>query len=197
MPDPMQTDPYDDAPPEILCKYPALPRWLGRRLLRPGEEIAWVRGPRLNPWWERYATHPALFLAALALGAACLAAGRLLAGSWSQITPLPVLAAGTLAVGSIFVLGISAGYFTRLVVTNLRVVMLQGYETRRSWSLDELPRSLIRYGRRDGGRRSRAVDLEALQTMLGDATDQYTESKTILAFAKQLDQIKTRKDGHP
>jgi len=40
--------------------------------------------------------------------------------------------------------GIANGYFTRLVVTNYRLLILQGYEVCRSWSIHHLPRSLIR-----------------------------------------------------
>src|SRR6266571_9210112 len=110
-----ETDPFANPMARVLRLYPPLPAWLARHLLRAGEHVTWVRGPRWNPWWERYVTHPALFLFALALGTACLGAGRLDAGSWSEIEPLLALAAGGIVLGSILVLGISAGYFTRLV----------------------------------------------------------------------------------
>jgi hypothetical protein len=190
-------DPLSVPAPNILHPYAALPPWLVRRLLRAGEEITWVHGPRLNPWWERYITHPALFLVALALGAACLGVGRLCVRSWSEIPSLAALAGGGIVLGSVFVLGIAAGYFTRLVVTNFRIVILQGYEVCRSWSMDDLPPSLIRYRMRAGEKESRTVDLEALQTVLGGSSDQFAESKTILAFGKHLDQIKARDKGRP
>jgi hypothetical protein len=196
-PDHFQANPFDDPLPQVLRACPPLPVWLERRLLGEDEQITWVRGPRLNPSWERYATHPALFLFALVLGAAWVAAGRLAAGSWSDMSPLLFLVAGVLVVGSIFVLGISAGYFTRLVVTNLRIVLLQGYEVCRIWSLDDLPPSLIRYGRRGGEGEGRSVDLEALQTMLGGSPDQFIESKTLRAFGKKLDGIIAREKRYP
>jgi hypothetical protein len=197
MSDFFQSNPIDGPPPKTFCLYPELPAWLARRLLRADEQITWVRGPWWNPWWERYVTHPALFLLALALGAACLWAGRLSAQSWSKMPPLPAVAAAAIVLGAIFVIGISAGYFTRLVVTNCRVVILQGYEVYRSWSLDDLPLSLIRYARRRGEEASRTVDLDALQTLLGSASEQFAGSKTILSFGKQLDRIKAREDGRP
>jgi hypothetical protein len=166
-------------------------------LLRAGEQVAWVRGPGLNPPWERYVTHPALFLFALALGAVCAAAGWLSAGWQPGALPLSLLAAGGLVVGSIIVLGLSAGYFTRLVVTNLRVVILQGYEVCRSWGIDRLPRSLIRYGPRRGEEEGRAVDLDALQALLGGESDQFTGAKAVQAFGKQLDRIISRERGRP
>src|SRR5262249_19056803 len=98
--------------PNIARQYTPLPRWLERRLLDRGAELPWVRGPRLSPRWERYAPPPALFVVALAVGAACLWAGALVAGSWSEIPWPLVLAAGIIVLTSIFVLGLSAGYFT-------------------------------------------------------------------------------------
>jgi hypothetical protein len=193
----IQRDPFNVPPPIILHPYPALPAWLARRLLRVGEKITWVRGPRFNPWWEQYVTHPAMFFPALALGIVCLAVGRLTAESWSQMSPLPFLVALGIVFGAIFVLGIFAGYFTRLVVTNFRIVILQGYEVRRSWRMDDLPPSLIRYSMREGEEEGRTVDLDALQTMLGGASEQFTTSKTIRAFGKLLDRIKASEDRRP
>jgi hypothetical protein len=182
--------------PDITRPHPALPDWVARRLLGADERITWVCGPRFNPHWERYVTHPALFVGALAVGAVLLGAGRLCSESWRVMPPLAVaavVAAPILVLASVFVLGISAAYFTRLVVTNRRLVIVQGYEVCRSWGLHELPLSLVRYGprgNRDGGR---SVDLDALRTMLGGATDQFAESKTIIAFGKHLDRIKAEK----
>jgi hypothetical protein len=195
MSDRFRTDAFDAQPPDLSRQFPPLPAWLARRLLRTGERITWVVGPWFNPTWERFVTHPALFLLALALGAACLWAGWPGAGTGSDVPLLPALAAGGIVLGSIFVLGISSGYFTRLVVTNYRLVILQGYEVCRSWGLDDLPRSLVRYGRREGGVGSRTVDLDALKTMLGGPSDKFAEAKTILAFGKHLGRIKGREDG--
>src|SRR5438067_7600561 len=93
MSDPLEEDRFDFAAPNLVRQYPPLPWWLERRLLDPDEEVTWVRGPWLCPWWERYATHPLLILVALALGAACVAAGRLRVDDWSEMSPLPGLAA--------------------------------------------------------------------------------------------------------
>src|SRR5258708_1925323 len=100
MSDQFQTDAQDARRPVLSMQHPPLPPWLADRFLRAGEKITWVRGPRRNPSWERYLTHPALFLAALALGAAVLGAGRLVAGKWSEMSPLPVLTAGGIVLGS-------------------------------------------------------------------------------------------------
>ena len=188
---------FDASLPDITPPHAPLPDWVARRLLGAGDHITWVCGPRFNPRWERYVTHPALFVCALALGAVLLGVGRLIAGSWRDMPPaalVMVVAAPILVLGSVFVLGMSAAYFTRLVVTNRRLVIVQGYEVCRSWGLHELPLSLVGYGprgNRDGGR---SVDLDALQTMLGSASDQFAESKTIIAFGKHLDRIKADKD---
>jgi hypothetical protein len=195
-----QPDLLDASLPDITRPHAPLPDWVARRLLGAGEQITWVCGPRFNPRWERYVTHPALFVGSLAVGAVLLGAGRLCSESWKVMPPaavVMVVAAPALVLASVFVLGFSAAYFTRLVVTTRRLVIVQGYEVCRSWGLHELPQSLVGYGprgNRDGGR---AVDLDALQTMLGSATDQFAESKTILAFGKHLERIKAEKDRRP
>ena len=53
-------------------------------------------GPRFSPPWERVVTHPALFLVALALGAACLGVGRLTAEEGSDALAVSALAAGAI-----------------------------------------------------------------------------------------------------
>jgi hypothetical protein len=194
----LQPDVYNAPPPEVFQRRPALPDWLAQRQLHAGEVVTWVRGPRRNPGWERYATHPALFFIALAFGAAGCWAARLAVESWSKVPPPVFLTAAGLVLGAVLVLGISAGYFTRLVVTNCRVVILQGYELCRSWGLDELPPSLVRYGRRvNDEEASRTVDLDALRTLLGGTSDRFADAKTILAFGKQLERIKIRENGRP
>jgi hypothetical protein len=182
--------------PDVALHFPPLPAWLAKRSLRPGERITWVYGPWSHPSWERYITHPVLFLIALVLGSMCLGLGWLLAEVWSEALLVAALAAGASVLGSIFVLGISSGYFTRLVVTNSRIMILQGYEMCRSWRLDELPASLIRYVVPDGGAMSRSVDLDALNTMLGGSSDKVVDSKSILALGKHLDHIKARENRH-
>jgi hypothetical protein len=173
-----------------------LPPWIANRLLRKDEVVTWVVGPHFNPSWERYITHPFLFLFALALGAVCVGGGRLIGGPAAMMAP--ILLAGGIVLGSIFVLGLSNGYFTRLVVTNARLVILQGYEVCSSWRIDALPRSLLRYRRQAGGvEEVPTVDLDALKTLLGGLSDKVAESKTILTFGKRLDQIMSREKGQP
>ncbi len=175
--------------PDLIGLFQPLPGWLADRLLRPDEKVTWVRGPRFNPSWERYVTHPGLFLIALALGAICVGIGWL--GGQAEMVTLSIMAAGSLIVPTIIVLGISNGYFTRLVVTNFRLVILQGYEVCRAWDIDDLPPSFIRYGMGGGDRASRAIDLDAVKSLLGGSSQQFTDAKTILSFGKQLDRIKT------
>jgi hypothetical protein len=183
------TEPPEDGLPPIAYQFPPLPTWLARRLLRADEHITWVRGPWYQPWWERYLTNPALFLVALAIAGLVLMAGRLAAVSWDYISPLYVLAAVGILVGCVYLLALTSGFYTRLVVTNQRLLIVQGREVRRCWSIDNLPPSLVRYGRHEGGPEQRTVDLDALQTMLGSSSEQFADSKTIRAFGKRLDQI--------
>jgi hypothetical protein len=192
--DRFQSEVPDARRPDVAAGFPPLPPWLAGRLLWSGEAVTWVVGPRFSPPWERWVTHPALFLAALALGGLCLGAGWLTAEAGSEVT-VAALAAGGIVIGSVFVLGLSCGYFTRLVVTNCRLVILQGYEVCRSWGLDKLPRSLLRYRGRGQEEWARTVDLEALTTMLGGPSSRFADAKTILAFGKQLDRITHRDPG--
>lgn len=182
------TDMSDFRVPNVIDIIRPLPSWLADRLLRSNEKVAWVRGPWFNPSWERYITHPALILFVLVPGAICLGLGWL-----NQVDPGVLLFGAffyfvALGVPTIIVLGITNGYFTRLVVTNLRLVILQGYEICRSWRIDDLPPSLLRYGK-FGEEESRAIDLNAVKTMLGGSSEKFTDSKTILNFGKQLDSI--------
>ncbi len=174
--------------PDLIEPFQYLPGWLADRLLRPEEKVTWVRGPWFHPPWERYVTHPALMLVALALSGLCAGLVRLFS---KDLIDLYAAAFGCfilLIIPTIIVLGIANGYFTRLVVTNLRLVILQGYEICRSWNIDQLPRSLRRYGRL-GEQESWSIDLDALKTMLGGSSDKFTDAKTILSFGKQLDRI--------
>ncbi len=154
-----------------------------------------MRGPRFNPSWELYVTHPALLLAALVLGALCVLTTWRFVRGWSEMPPWPFMAAGSLAFAAIVVLGIASGYFTRLAATNQRLFIVQGRELCRSWTLDDLPPSMIRRRIRDDGQRDRTIDLEAVKTLLGGASDGFADAKSILAFGKQLGQIKLRDDG--
>jgi hypothetical protein len=185
----IQTDtPLSPQSPDIVGSYPPLPLWLTRRLLRRDEKVTWVRGPRFNPSWERYVTNPLLFLLAMAIGAACVGATWLINKEWCGMM---LLAAGGLLLVTIFILGIFSGYFTRLVVTNYRLVIMQGYEVVRSWSIHALPRRLIRYGIPGGPGGNQSIDLDAVKRMLGSSSDKVT-AKAILSFGKQLDQIMAR-----
>ena len=66
-----------DPPPALRASdFAPLPEWLAARLLRPDEEVTWVRGPRRCPSWERHVTHPGVVFLGLALGATFLLAGR-------------------------------------------------------------------------------------------------------------------------
>jgi hypothetical protein len=178
---------------DILMHHPPLPPWLVRRLLGRGEEVTWVYGPKANPAWERYATHPALFLAALALGGLWVGLGVLVSEE-APLLPYFALSAGGLVIASIFVLAFSSAYYTRLVVTNDRLVVLQGYEVCRSWAIDELPPSLVHYGTPGGVGASPSIDIGAVTSMLG-SSQQFTDAKTIIAFGKRLEQIRRGEDS--
>jgi hypothetical protein len=189
------TESFDPLAPNPFRQCAPLPEWLARRLLVRDETIAWVVGPRASPWWEGYVTHPFLFLIALALAAACVGAGWLAAGMRPPVPTPALVAAAALVLGSIFILGIFSGHFTRLVVTNFRLLIVQGREVRRRWRVDELPPSLTRYVRQGAGAGGRSVDLDALRSMLGDPADPASETKSILALGKKLDQIQAARDN--
>src|SRR5262245_57407206 len=95
---------------ELVRKRPPLPRWLARKVLRGNEGVTWVRGPRLQPWWERFATDPLLFVTALAIGAVIVGAGYLGAGSWKETPPACYIVAMGLFFGSIYFLAIWCAY---------------------------------------------------------------------------------------
>jgi hypothetical protein len=197
MSNPFQKDVYHE-PSEARPPHRPLPPWLAARLLRPDETVAWVRGPRFNPSWERFVTHPLLFVAGLAAAAACVVMGWLLSETWIGTMIAAALVAAGLVFGSVIVLSVACGYFTRLVVTNLRVVILQGHEVARTWGVDDLPRSLLRYRAREDGQRSPTLDLDAVKSMFaGGASDEYADSKAIMAFGKEMDRIRAREKDRP
>ena len=186
-----QRDLPDFRAPDLIELFNPLPGWLADRLLRPDEKVTWVRGPQSNPSWERYVTHPALFLVAVAIGASAVALARLFGGEGSDFPVSAFLGAGLVVVATVIVLGIANGHFTRLVVTNFRLVILQGYEICRSWDINKLPPSLLRYGKQ-GDQERWTIDLDAVKSMLGGSSDTFTDAKTILSFSKQLDRITIR-----
>jgi hypothetical protein len=197
MSDRLRSDSIHNPKADVSRDFPPLPTWIARRLLKEGEQVTWVRGPAHNPEWERYITHPLLFVVALALGVLCMVGGATSAGSVKDM-PIPAaLFAIFLVLGSVFVLGLANAHFTRLVVTNSRLVILQGYEVCRTWRVERLPRSLVRFGPSTfDGEISRTVDLEALNSILGGSTDTFASSKSILALGKHVEQITQReKDG--
>lgn len=178
---------------DVSEQFQPLPGWLAERLLRPDEMVVWVRGPSFQPFWERFVTHPGLFFLALAVGLLGGGGGVMMAeGNEPRIAGLSVFFAVALVLLSILVLGVACGYFTRLVVTNFRLVVVQGYEVCRSWGIDDLPRSMLHY--RDGEAWRPSINLDAVQTLLGGSSQQFTDAKTILTFAKQLDRIQKKRD---
>jgi hypothetical protein len=188
MSDQFQTGPFNARLADLTLPPTPLPVWIARRLLQPNERVTQVYGPKWNPSWEQYVTHPALFLAALALGAIWVWIG-LRTGTVVEMS----LIAGGIVLASVFVLGIFCGYFTRLVATNRRLIIIQGYEVCRSWHLDRLPRSMLRFTTTADGLESSEVDLNAVQTLLGSSSNQVADAQTILRFGKSLDHI-TRRD---
>jgi hypothetical protein len=62
----------------------------------------------------------------------------------------------------------------------------------KSWSIHNLPASLVRYGKRKDGRPSWSIDLDSVSTMLGTSSGQPVDKKSILVFAKQVDRIRSR-----
>jgi hypothetical protein len=191
-----QAEASRDHVPDISKQSRPLPSWLADRV-PPGEDITWVYGPRFNPSWERYVTHPGLFLGALGIGVAGWGVAWSVAWAETELLVVMALVAGILVLGSVFVLGIANGYFTRLVVTNHHLLILQGYEVCRSWSIHRLPRSLIRYVRPGDGPEKLAVDLDAVKRMLGGSSDKFAPASAILSFGKRVEQIKAREDDRP
>jgi hypothetical protein len=187
-----QDDVPDIRTADLIGQSRPMPGWLADRLLRPGEKVLWVRGPWFQPAWERVATHPGLFFLALGLGIVGGGIGVLLDRERVGIAEASVIVAVALVLATILVLGVACGYFTRLVVTNSRLLIAQGYEVVRAWNTDDLPPSMIRYG---GGKgRGPSIDLNAVQTLLGGSSDKFTDAKTILSFGKQLDRIQKKRE---
>lgn len=171
-------------------QYPPLPAFLARRLLRDDEQVTFVRGPWFAPWWERHVTHISFILVAGLLAVAVIAAGIQYAGSLKEMPILPGVIALGLIFGSIGVTAFFCGLFTRLIVTDRRLILIQGYDVCRVWNIDDLPRRLLRYARRGGEERA-MIDIDALQTMItASVTEKFSEAKTLMKFGKQLDQIR-------
>jgi hypothetical protein len=193
-----QTERTDRPVPDVSWAGPALPDWLRERHLDHNEKVAWVYGPASNPSWERYVTHPALLLYTLAVGLVVVAGATLARGSWTEGVTVVAFLCFLLVIASIFVLAVFNGHFTRLVVTDRRLMILQGYEIVSSWKMNELPATLLRYTRRDGERASPSIDLDAVKNMLGGGATGIVEAKSILAFGKTLNQaLKKGSVEHP
>jgi hypothetical protein len=176
-------------------KAPALtlPAWLARRILAPNETVALVRGPTSNWFLEPYLTHPGLFLVALVPAGISLGIGRSLVNSWKELPPLAGVIAVLFVFGSIIFLASLAGYFTRLVITDQRLIIVQGREVRSSRSVNELPPILLRRNfDRDGHERAPTIDLNAVNTMLG--VDGFVDSNTILTLGKKIDKMREARE---
>jgi len=190
MADEIQQQPSEPAHTDVSLPAPYFPSWLMKRFLREDEGIEWVYGPALKPWWERYACHPVFIATAVVVAALWLAMGWVKAGDFAKLSIIPVLGPAALVVGSIFIVGASCGYFTRLVITNHRLLIVQGYELCRQWRVDDLPPWLIRYRRLPGADVTKTVDLDALRTMIGSSSANVADAKTILALGKHLANIR-------
>jgi hypothetical protein len=170
---------------------PLMPGWLARSLLERGEVATWVRGPGSCPWWEPYLTHPLACLVGIPVGAACLTVGRLAVPDWSQLPPAAAVSAILTFFVPLMVVAFLTGHFTRLVVTDRRLLIIQGQTVIRSWGIRQLPRSLVKYVRREGEDEAPTIDLDSLQKMLGGKSDGIVDSNTIMSLGKKLDRFKT------
>lgn len=191
--DDRRRDDRDDRPRRPADKG-VMPAWLAARLLRDGEKVESVRGPRFNPPWEPFVVHPATVLLGVVLAGGAIAAAYLASGGDGPLLFAAAAFALVSAFGGLAVVAFAAGFFTRLIVTDRRVMIVQGIEIRKTWRLEDLPRSLVRQTRGDDGELSRTVDMEKLQTMMGGASDgSFAEAKSIWALGKEIDRIK--RDG--
>jgi hypothetical protein len=187
------SDEFDSDERDVGLPYRPLPWWLADRLLRDDEKVSWVYGPRFNPSWERFVTHAALVLVPLPFVAVACGLAVLANAPVAAVGAVGVVATVILMTLVIIVLGLANGYFTRLVVTDRRLFIAQGYEAYRSWDLEDLPPALIRYSGRGTNLESRTIDLNAIKSMLGGSSDKFTEAKSILSFAKQIGQMRDRR----
>jgi hypothetical protein len=175
--------------PPPLDPGPPLPQWLGSLFLRPQETVTMVRGPRWSPSIEPFLTHPLTIVVALVIGAGLVWLALLIQH------PAPFFSGLGLGLGTLFVVGFSAGHFTRLVVTNQRLFIVQGREMVRQWRADQLPHHLRRYERRDDGREEApTIDLGEVTKMLGTSSDGFADANTILQLGKKIDSFKERPD---
>lgn len=203
--DPPPTDPNDqnvsttpgkDHNVDVARAFNPLPAYVKRQLPGKDEEVIWVRGPRLgNPVWEPFVTNPLLFVVGVAIGALCIYLGSLGEGSGKQF---PV-SFGVGAVVSFFLpillLAFFNGYFTRLVVTDSGVYIIQGSTICRNWELEYLPRSLVRFERRgEDDPIGKTVDVDAMKTMLNSSEGHFTDAKTIKDFGKRLERLRRAED---
>ncbi len=172
------------------------PKWLASHLLRGDEEILWSTGPRHTPAIEPFLTHWLFVVVGVMLAVGTLFLGRMLVPGWSKLPMWAGFTAIFLVFGSVFLVGVANGYFTRLVATNKRVFIVQGQAICRSWGLNALPRSLVQYRINEHGEEERTVDVDALRTMLDSPSEGFAESKTILSLGKHLDRVKDAREGN-
>lgn len=186
-------DSSDSPDPKLNVATLGLPTWLARLVLAPGETVALVRGPTSNSPLEPYLTHPALFLVALLPAGITLAVGRAMSPSWKELHPLPGLLAVLILFGTVIFLAGMAGYFTRLIITDRRLLIVQGREVRSSRDVNSLPRALVRRGRDEFGReRAPTIDLNAVNKLVGGTG--FVDAKTILTLSKKIDKLKESDD---
>lgn len=172
-------------------KFVPLPQYLQSRLNKD-EKVTWVRGPNSNPWWEPVLVHPLLVGLALLFGVMLLVSGRLIVGTWAEVPPVVWVVALLIPIGSLFLVGLTNAHFTRLIVTNTRLFIVQGYEVCRTWNLNDLPRSLLCFDPRGQEQDKPMIDLDSIQTLL-ESSDRKSSSESIMAFRKRLDQITTQR----
>jgi len=190
-----QPEPHEQPEPRSLRAGPPLPEWLAKALLEPDEKPEWVRGPNYAPPWERALTHPLAFLVALPPAVILVTVGRLLADDWRTLHPAFGVSAILVLIGSILVIAFMTAYYTRLVVTERRLLIIQGQSAIRSWGMGDLPPSLLHFGRQafDGKDAGPRIDLDKLEKMLGGKSEGVIGSDAIIKFGKQLDRIKGRR----
>src|SRR5438105_12790131 len=106
-----QNQPPHEKTNELSLPAPRLPRWLTRRMLTEDEHLVSVYGPKYNPGWERYVTHPLLFLVTAIISATWVVVALVRAGGPENLPAVAGIGALALVVAAIVILGVSCGYF--------------------------------------------------------------------------------------